>query len=152
MGIKTGKVEILFYIMMSDSFLGIVKALRLGKKFSFKILLWGLIVKMLILSIPLLLALMGKGLELDFTGFLVVVMNIIIVSESISCVTNIISIKTQKQLENTDYITMLLHIIKKTLEALIGSEVTITVYYYVNHNMNGKMVVFDGGSGDIIVS
>ena len=119
LGIRTGTVEVLFYIMMFDSCLGIIKALRMGVKFSFKILLWGLVVKMLILSIPVLLALMGKGLELDFTKFVVVVMNIIIVSEGISCVTNIISIRVRRQIENTDYITMTLHLIKKTLEALI---------------------------------
>ena len=38
------------------------------------------------------------------------------------------------------------------LEALVGSEVTITVCYFTNHSVSGPMVMFDGGSEDIIIS
>ncbi len=120
LGIKTGTVMVLFALMTVDSLLGIIKALRLGKKFSFKILAWGAVSKLTILIIPMILALMGRGLSFDFTYFVVVVLNIIIVSEGLSCITNIISIKTKKQVENSDYITVLLNTIRKALTKMVN--------------------------------
>lgn len=38
------------------------------------------------------------------------------------------------------------------LEAEVGNEVTIKVFYYTDHRTNGPMVVFDGGVSDIIVN
>lgn len=119
LGIKTGVVMVLFILMGVDSFLGILKALRLGNKFSFKILAWGVVTKLSILVIPMVLALMGKALSFEFTYFVIAVMNIIIVSEGISCITNILSIKSKKAIENTDYVTMLLHLIKRALSGIV---------------------------------
>ena len=119
LGIKTGTVKVLFYLMAIDSLLGIIKALRLGYKFSFKRLGWGMVVKISLLVIPMILALIGRGLGIDFSLFVVAAMNILIVNEGISCITNILSIKTKKQIENNDYVTLLLHSIRKLLEGLI---------------------------------
>jgi hypothetical protein len=74
---------------------------------------------MLILSVPMILALMAKGLSFDFTYFVKAVINILIVNEGISCVTNIISIKSKKRIENTDYVTMLLQAIHRGLTKII---------------------------------
>lgn len=38
------------------------------------------------------------------------------------------------------------------LEAEVGKEVTIVVFYYTDHGTNGPMVAFDGGADDIMVS
>lgn len=119
LGMKSDVVKVLFILMVLDSILGIIKALRLGNKFSFKVLLWGVITKLAILIIPMVLALMAKSLSFDFKYFVVAVLNIIIVSEGISCITNILSIKTKKQIENTDYITMLLETLKRILSGII---------------------------------
>jgi len=119
LGMKTDVVKILFLLMTIDSILGIIKALRLGRKFSFKVLLWGAITKISILLIPFLIALMAKALTFDFYYFVVAVMNVIIVSEGISCITNIISIKSKKEVKNEDYITMLLQAIKEGLHRQI---------------------------------
>lgn len=119
LGIKTGTVIVLFVLMTLDSFLGIFKALRLGKKFSFKVLGWGMVSKLSVLIIPMILALMGKGLSFDFSYFVVAVLNIIIVSEGISCVTNILSIKTKKQIENADYVTKLLQGVRNGLISVL---------------------------------
>lgn len=119
LGIKTGTVKILFYLMMIDSVLGILKALRLNYKFSFKRLGWGMVSKLSLLFIPMILALIAKGLNLEFSLFVVAAMNILIVNEGISCITNILSIKTKKQIENNDYVTMLLQSIRRLLTGLI---------------------------------
>lgn len=115
LGIETRIVEVLFYMMALDSVFGIVKALRLGNKFSFKILGWGMVSKLTLLVIPMVLALMGKGLSFDFNYFVVAVINILIVNEGISCITNMISIKSGKKIENTDYITKLLEVTRTAL-------------------------------------
>ena len=67
----------------------------------------------------MILAVIAKALSFDFRYFVIAAMNIIIVSEGISCITNILSIKTKKQIENTDYITMLLNAIKTALSGII---------------------------------
>jgi phage-related holin len=120
LGIKTGTVKVLMVLMMLDSLLGIVKALRLGKKFSFKVLGWGMVSKLTILIIPMIIALMGQALSFDFSYFVIAVMNIIVVSEGISCVTNILSIRGKREIENTDYITLLLHSIRKALTGIVN--------------------------------
>ena len=50
--------------MMIDTFLGIIKALKLGEKFSFKYLTWGLLTKMILLLIPMIVALVAKKFRL----------------------------------------------------------------------------------------
>lgn len=119
-GIKTGAVTVLFYLMLIDSVLGIIKALRLGESFSFKVLGWGMVTKLSLLLIPMILALIAKGLELNFNMFVIAAMNILIVNEGISCITNITSIKSKQRIENNDYITLLLKTLRKALSLYVG--------------------------------
>lgn len=119
LGIKVGIVEVLFYLMVLDSVLGIVKALRLNHKFSFKVLAWGIVSKLTLLIIPFIVALMAKGLDFDFNYFVIAIMNILIVNEGISCITNILSIKTKKQIENTDYISKMLEAIRRAFMVVV---------------------------------
>lgn len=116
LGIGTDVVKILFLLMVLDSILGILTALRLEERVSFKILGWGVVGKLTLLIIPMTLALIGKALSLEFTVFLISVFWILIVNEGISCIRNIISIRTKKKIESTDYVTRLLMIIKTGLK------------------------------------
>lgn len=120
LGIKTGIVKILFYLMVIDSVLGVLKALSLKEKISLKKLIWGMVSKLSVLIIPMILALMAKGLSLDFNYFVVIVLDILIVNEGISCITNILSIKTKKKIENTDYITKMIEAIRRGLMNVIN--------------------------------
>lgn len=119
LGIGTDIAKILFILMVLDSLLGMTKALRLNEKISLKLLAWGIVGKLCLLVIPMTLALIAKALNLDFTVFLVSIMWILIVNEGISIITNIISIRTKKKIENTDYITKLLMLIKNGLKQAI---------------------------------
>lgn len=119
MDIDVDVVHILALLMGVDTVLGVVKVLRLREKFSFKIMLWGLITKAAVLIIPMVLALTAKALDFDFRWFVVAVLNVIIVAEAFSCITNILSIKSKKKVENVDYITVLLHSIRKGLGAMV---------------------------------
>lgn len=137
LGIKTGTVNVLFWLMVLDSFLGVVKALRLGYKFSFGRLAWGIVLKISVLFIPLIVALIAKGLKLDFSIFVVTIMNILIVNEGISCITNIISAKKKKAVKNNDYVTLLLMSIRKVLVGIIQGFLSV-VENYKNEELKKK--------------
>lgn len=96
--------------MIVDTSLGAIKAIHLDDlRFTFRKLLWGIVSKATILLIPMLLALVSLGLGYDFKWVVQIVLKILIVSEGISSITNILSIKEKKNIENTDYISKLLH-------------------------------------------
>ena len=116
LGIEYIMIVALGSMMMADSLLGIFKALKLRQKISMKILAWGIVAKLSLLVIPLLIATMGKGLSFDFTFFVIVTVNILVINEGISCITNILVIKTGKDIKNTDYITMLLNALRNMLK------------------------------------
>jgi toxin secretion/phage lysis holin len=117
-------VKILGILMAIDTFLGIVKALRLNKKVSFNILLMGMITKVSILILPMILALVAKALTLDFSWFVNAVLNILVLSEAFSSVTNIISIRQKRDIKNTDFITKLLYAVRDGLGKLINKLLT----------------------------
>ena len=125
LGVEYVMIVALGSLMMADSFLGIVKALKLRQKISMKILGWGIMAKLSLLVVPLIIATLGQGLSFDFTFFVIVTVNILIVNEGISCITNIIVIKTGKDVKNTDYITMMLtalrNMLKSQMQKLINS-------------------------------
>ena len=114
-------VRILGILMTIDTVLGVIKTIRLGKKFSFKKLIWGMITKVSVLIVPMILALTAKALSFDFTWFVTAVLNILVVAEAFSSITNIMSIRQNKELENTDFITALLQKIRSGLSRIIST-------------------------------
>jgi len=112
-------VSYLAILMAADTLLGIIKTITLGNKFSFKKLVWGMITKVSVLIVPMILALTAKALSFDFTWFVNAVLDILVVAEAFSAITNIISIKEKKELENTDYITQLLKRVRSALKGLM---------------------------------
>ena len=115
----TGIVKVLFYLMVMDTFLGIIKTIVLNNKFSFKKLALGFVSKLAVLLIPTALALMSKGLDYDFNWFVTIVMDLLIVSDGISIISNIIAIKTKKEVENFDAMTLILKSIRNRLIQLL---------------------------------
>lgn len=111
----TGIVKVLFYLMIMDTFLGIIKTIVLTNIFSFKKLVLGFVSKLAILLIPTALALMSKGLNYNFNWFVTAVMDLLIVSDGISIISNIIAIKTKKEVENFDAMTLILKSIRNRL-------------------------------------
>lgn len=112
-------VKILAILMAIDTVLGVIKSIRLNRKISVRILIWGMITKVSVLIVPMILALTAKALNFDFTWFVHAVLNILVVSEAFSSITNIISIKDGKELENTDFITRLLYSVRSGLGKII---------------------------------
>ncbi|MDI9309233.1 MAG: phage holin family protein [Limnohabitans sp.] len=101
-------VKVLFFLMLLDTFLGIIKAIVLTNTFSFKLLVLGFVSKLAILLIPVALALMSKGLNYDFKWFVTVIIDLLIVSDGISIFSNVIAIKTKNEVENFDALTIVL--------------------------------------------
>lgn len=114
----TGIVKVLFYLMVMDTFLGVIKTIVLNDQFSFKKLVLGFVSKLAVLLVPTALALMSKGLNYNFKWFVTIVMDLLIVSDGISIISNSIAIKTKKEVENFDAITLMLKLIRNRLVQL----------------------------------
>lgn len=117
LNIDMNTVKILSILMAIDTTLGVIKSMYLKElRFTFKKLLWGLVSKSTVLLIPMLLALVSLGLGYNFKWVMELVLKILIVSEAISSITNILSIKEEKNIENTDYVSRLLYTIRDSLK------------------------------------
>lgn len=101
-------MRILSILMFFDTLFGVVKAIRLNYDFSIKKLLWGFTTKFLILLIPLIVALIGKGIGYNFLWAVDFAIKMLIINEGLSCLTNILAAKTKKDIKNIDLVTLLL--------------------------------------------
>ena len=106
--------NILVTFILLDTCFGVLKAYRLQRKLSMKILLWGFCLKISILLLPLIVALLAKGMQQDFTLLIDITIKILILSEAYSCLGNIYAIKNQKELQSIDVLSMLLIAFRKT--------------------------------------
>jgi len=122
---------ILGWLMIIDTCVGPVKVLRIDpREFSFKQTVIGFLTKLAILMLPLTLALVMKGLGLQFNLLTVFAIKLLIVSEGISIVSNMISIKTKKEVKDFDLITRFLKWVRQYFTTL--AEVLFTGLK--NHN------------------
>ncbi|UXQ88854.1 holin family protein [Tenacibaculum phage Larrie] len=117
LGIDKEAFGILIVFMCIDSVLGAIKAVQLGEKFSFKILLWGFCLKLCILIVPLIVSLLGKAMKYDFSVTVNIVICVLLISESYSIIGNIYMAKYKKVLDKVDIVSMLL----KSLRNFISS-------------------------------
>lgn len=115
LGLSIDAVTALSWLMIIDTLLGLIKAIRIGQKISIKILLWGFVTKLLIILIPMIVATIAKGLNKDFNWALDFVIKILVINEGISNLTNIISIRTKRNIQNLDIVTLLVRYIRKLL-------------------------------------
>jgi phage-related holin len=102
-------VKVLMWLMLTDTIFGAVKAVKITKiKFDLKVMLWGIVTKATILTIPMILALVAMGLGYDFIWLIDVVLKILVLHEGISIITNIISIRQNQNIVNADIISIML--------------------------------------------
>lgn len=107
---------ILIILMCLDSVVGAVKATTFGERFKFRTLLWGFCLKLCFLIIPLVVALLGKSLEYDFSVSVNVVISVLSVSEAYSIFGNLYAAKNKTELKKIDFISMLLKSLRTALE------------------------------------
>lgn len=120
LNMNTDIVKILMILMFCDTLFGLCKAISLKRQIKFNILLEGLVSKAMILLIPMVLALIGKGLGYDFKVLPDTVLKILIVAEGFSIFTSLYVMRTKKEPENVDIITMILVSIRKALMSVIN--------------------------------
>ncbi len=110
---------ILMILMLIDSGLGALKAVRVGFKFRFKTLLWGITMKLIFLLIPVVLALTAKSLGYDFTIAIQIVLSILTVSEVYSIMGNIYMAKNKVIIEKMDVISNMIMTLRRALARLV---------------------------------
>jgi len=110
---------ILMILMLIDSGLGALKAVRVGLKFRFKTLLWGITMKLIFLLIPVVLALTAKSLGYDFTIAIQIVLSLLTVSEVYSIMGNIYMAKNKVIIEKMDVISSMIMTLRKALARLV---------------------------------
>lgn len=110
---------ILIGFMCMDSLIGSIASVRIGNPFSFKKLLWGFCLKLCFLIIPLIVALLGKGLGHNYGLGVDIVMKVLILSEAYSIFGNIYTAKNKKKVHKMDVISMVLKSSRLLIKKLI---------------------------------
>ena len=121
LGIEIEAFAILMTFMCLDSILGAIKALRLGNKFSFKKMLWGYILKLCFLIVPLVIALLGKGLGYDFHSVVNITISILTVAEAYSIIGNIYAAKNKVEVDKLDAVSLLLVYVRKSIKKVLDT-------------------------------
>lgn len=116
-------VKVLCVLMVVDGFFGGIKAQIIYSSFEFKTFFWGFLIKILMLSIPALFALVGIGLGRDFTIFVDIAFKIMILSEFYSILGNLYSIKTRKEVDRVDVVTMMLKAVRDFIYGMIQNSI-----------------------------
>jgi hypothetical protein len=117
LGIDIEAFGILMILMCIDSFVGSMKAIRLGREFTFKKLLWGFCLKLCFLIIPLVVALLGKSVGSDYAAAVNIVIIILSVSEAYSVFGNIYSAKNKVEVKKIDIVSILLKSLRTALKS-----------------------------------
>ena len=135
-------IAILCVLMIIDSTVGPGAAVRIGEQFKFKKLIWGMILKIMTLGIPITVALMGKGLGYDLSMLVDWSIKIMILSEAYSILGNIYSIKTKKPVKDIDFLSLLL----QGLRGFIYKNVKKIISYIEDSGDCGEKTKKDGDS------
>lgn len=107
--VDVNQLMILGWMVILDFLTGTAKSYVLKIDITRKRMIDGAITKTTLFIIPLVLALLAKGVGLDAKDYLFWIISILIVAEGYGIVGNIISIKDKKQIEEKDIINIILH-------------------------------------------
>ncbi len=131
--------KILILFMALDTTVGVVKVIRIDyKSFSFSKLLWGLVSKLGILIIPLVVALLSKGVGQDMTMGVMLIVKILIVSEFISTISNLYTIKTKVVVKDIDIFTMIFKFLRNSAYELLKKYTSLDPNDFHKSNKNKK--------------
>lgn len=112
LNIERDMVFILSMLMLGDMIFGILKAMRLSIKVKMSTMMWGFATKLSLLMIPMVVALMGKALGKDFVWTVDFAIKMLIVNEGFSILANILSIKQKKNIENFDFVSLTVNMLR----------------------------------------
>lgn len=112
LNIERDMVFILSMLMLGDMIFGVLKAMRLSIKVKMSTMMWGFATKLSLLMIPMVVALMGKALGKDFVWTVDFAIKMLIVNEGFSILANILSIKQKKNIENFDFVSLTVNMLR----------------------------------------
>ncbi|WP_419767235.1 phage holin family protein [Arcobacter sp.] len=110
-------VTILCVLIAIDYSLGLIKSIKF-KTFQYKVMISGIVAKVVILIIPISISFMFIGIKLFdvFGGYVSTIIKLLIIAETISILLNAISIYSGEEIEKPDLINKLTHKIRKFIE------------------------------------
>lgn len=117
--VKKEVVMALALAMVFDTITGVAKSYRLGKKISSREGKRGIIEKLLMLSGLIVLAIVGKLLSIDLSWIVVNSLILLTVFETFSFFGNIGAIRTGKEMEELDAISMMIKFVRNALKSII---------------------------------
>lgn len=117
LGVNYGLILLLWFFMLSDTLLGVAKAVALlgwsgvtrGR------FLAGIGTKVAVLFVPFSLALTGALAGYDLNIFVHTALYALIANDAVSCYTNLLSIKTKKNYVNKDFVEMLINSLRSAI-------------------------------------
>ena len=117
--IDISKLVILSLLMMFDLLTGTVKAFSSREDITSRRLSAGFLSKVMVLLIPLTVAIMAKGLEVDMRWLVTFTISILIVAEAYSVVGNIYTIKTGETVKEIDAVSAIVKALGRFLENML---------------------------------
>jgi phage-related holin len=117
--VKKEVVLALALAMVFDTITGVAKSYRLGKKISSREGKRGILEKILMLSGLIVLAVVGRLLDIDLSWIVVNAFILLTVFETFSFFGNIGTIRTGKEMEELDAISMMIKFVRISLKSVI---------------------------------
>lgn len=121
-GLDAIAIECLTILVLIDIVTGISKTICIGKKPTSTRLANGIFSKLILLLIPVCVAIAVKGLGLDFSSLIDTTLIVLILSELYSIIANIYTIRTKKQVEEFDAISIILRVIRTKVNRFLGDK------------------------------
>jgi hypothetical protein len=105
----------LLTVIFFDSFLGVLKSLKMGKKFSFNRLTLGMLSKFSLLLIPFLIAFFGLAFGHNLVYIVDAFIYIIAANETVAIISKIGTLRTGKEYKNEDFIAIAIDILRLSI-------------------------------------
>lgn len=122
LGLDVTKFFILSFLMVLDLVTGTTKAYVCKEDVTSRRLSAGFLSKIMVLFVPLTVALMAKGVEIDMTGLVRFTVSILIISEAYSVVGNVYTIKTGEVVKEIDAVSAIVKRIRSAIEIVLGGK------------------------------
>ena len=119
LGLDVTKFVILSFLMELDLVTGTTKAYVRKEDITSRRLSAGFLSKVMVLLIPLTVAIMAKGLEVDMRWLVTFTISILIVAEAYSVVGNIYTIKTGETVKEIDAVSAIVKALGRFLENML---------------------------------
>lgn len=119
-GLPVEPVLILTTFTAVDTLLGVTKSAVLKQEVTSHRLSGGVAGKVGLVLIPFVLALTAKAVGVDMLGFVTYALNVIIISEAYSIISNVYTIRTKKEAPEWDVMSILLNKIHEFADNFVG--------------------------------